>query len=192
MAGYSNTISETLNELKKKNDIYYFVETGTFQGDTTKLAQNIFNKVYTIELNNKLYNKARKNLASDSTLVLHGDSASVLNNILNDLDKNSLFFLDAHWAGDLSSKGETDTPLWKELNVIKQRDGKYNDVIVIDDISWLGKKDKIIFKSEWKSKYYPNGGTFEYDWSDIKKSDVKNLFHNKKIIEVDDRMIIYT
>jgi len=192
MAGYSNTIAQILEDIHKKTNIDCFVETGTFMGTTTKIAQGIFKQVFTIELNERLFQKAQNDLTQDNTHVLQGNSIDVLHKIKEQLTEDTVFYLDAHWAGDLTSRGEKDCPLLEELRLIKERVGKYHDVIIVDDIGWVGKKEEIVFKPEWKSKYFPDGGVFQYDWSDIQLSDIYDMFPDKEAVLVDDRLIIYT
>jgi hypothetical protein len=70
------------------------------------------------------------------------------------IEGNTLFFLDAHFPGaDASIRGyadETDhnvnIPLLRELTAIKQRVGKYNDVIIIDDLR--------LFKDDARIQYW--------------------------------------
>lgn len=193
MAGHANTIEDTLKHLKQENDAVYFIETGTFKGDTTNIAKDIFKNVYSIEIRENLYEKAKERFnAFGNVTLLYGDSSVVLENIKSEIKNNAIFFLDAHWAGDLSSKGKSDSPLLEELNILRERVDIYKDIIVIDDIGWVGKKNKIIFKPEWKSKYFPKGGIFKYDWTHINLKEIKNLFENARFIEKDDRLIIYT
>lgn len=192
MAGFAQTISNLLAEIKKKNNAYYFVETGTFHGDTTKKAATIFEHVFTIDIDMGLSLKAKLANSFKNCDFLCGNSPEILEELIPRLDKNTVFFLDAHWAGDLSSRASTDTPLKEELLIILKRNNLYQDIIVIDDIGWIGKRGEIGFKPEWNSKYFPNGGVFAYDWSHITKDDILNMFKGKKYEEKDDRMIIYT
>ena len=38
-----------------------FVETGTYMGETIKMAESIFDKLYTIEIKEEFYNSAKSN-----------------------------------------------------------------------------------------------------------------------------------
>lgn len=58
MAGFSHTIKSELEYFSKKYDIKIMIETGTFEGVTTEIASNIFEEVFSIELNNNLYQDA--------------------------------------------------------------------------------------------------------------------------------------
>lgn len=193
MANHAHTIQEDLELFQKQNDATYFVETGTFNGDTTEIARHIFKKVFSIELHDDLYEKAKKRFSKDEEVeMVHGDSSVVLPEVLKKINGPTVFFLDAHWAGDLSSKGETDTPILEELHQIQKRVGQYKDVIVIDDISWVGKKESVTFQPEWKSKYFPDGGIFEYDWTHVCMQDIFEIFGKENCVERNDRLIITT
>jgi len=193
MSGYSHTIGEKIKELNENNKYACFVETGMFKGDTTLAASKHFNKVYSIELDKELFRKGRARLSEEKNVyVFQGDSSVVLKKVIKLLNGNTIFFLDAHWAGNLSSKNKTDTPLINELITIKKERGNFSDIIIIDDYGWVGNKGKIDFKKEWGSKYFPEGGVFKYDWTHVQDSEIRNMFKNKKIYLEDDRLIIHT
>ena len=193
MVGYSHTIENTLRNLSKETKIDSFVETGTFQGKTIEIASKIFSNNCTIELNNDLYLKAEIKFRNKNIKCFLGHSPVILKRLIKNFKVNSIFFLDAHWAGELSSRYNEDTPLLEELEIIFSRVGKFEDVIIIDDVSFMNKKGKYIFTKEMKSQYFPNGGKFEWDWTNVdKKAILKKFSGCKKVIEQEDRLIIYT
>lgn len=78
------------------------VETGTFKGDGTAVMAKHFDHVYTIELNEELFNKAVRRFRNTKNVTcLLGDSKVVLRDLIPNLPPSgATFFLDAHWSGD--------------------------------------------------------------------------------------------
>lgn len=193
MSGYAHTIRETLKKIQDKKQYKFFIETGTFKGDTTVEASKLFNHVISIELKDSLFYDAQSRFRNVKNIQLFkGESSSVLRDVLDKIHADAVFFLDAHWAGDLSTRTRKDTPLIDELSVIKEKRIGYKDLIIIDDYGWVGKKEKIVFKKEWKSKYFPEGGEFIYDWTDISDDQIRKMFKGKEIYLQDDRLFIHT
>ncbi|MBA2620032.1 MAG: hypothetical protein H0U87_02405 [Acidobacteria bacterium] len=119
-------------DLARLNDSTIFVETGTFQGDTTKWAANYFETVHTIERAESLYKRHSAELAQIKGVNPHfGDSRDILRQIVKDIgERSAIFWLDGHWSGG-ETAGETDEcPLLGELACISNRT---EDIILIDD-----------------------------------------------------------
>lgn len=92
-----------------------FIETGTFYGSSTYLAQGIpsIKSVFSIESNNVFFNVATKRhqrLLEESNLrILHGDSRTALPSVLSGADPEKdriICYLDAHWEGDIPTMDE--------------------------------------------------------------------------------------
>ncbi len=124
----------------KKPDI--FVETGTYFGNGIQLVKNDFNEIHSIELNEKFYYKAKKRFENNNKIKIHlGDSAEVLDKLINNFDCPVLFYLDAHYSGGETSFGKEDDkgcPVLRELEILGKR--KQKDIIIIDDMRLMGKK----------------------------------------------------
>ena len=125
----------------------FFIETGTYKGFTTRVATNSgFDKVFTIELQDYLYEESVENLTDLITLgkveVYKGDSAKVLPTILNKINDKTTILLDAHIDDGNFISGETPNirkcPLYEELTAIKEHKIKEH-TIIIDDVRILGK-----------------------------------------------------
>lgn len=110
------------------------IETGTWQGETTKCLALLFPTVHTVEFQLEVFKKAKNTFRPYPNIKLyHGNSPKVLNQILPILkSKRALFYLDAHWF--------SDWPLLEELETIGQTHYD-NCVIVIDDIKVPGRED---------------------------------------------------
>ena len=126
---------EMLSVLKFEFNIDVFVESGTGCGETTRNAAEIFNKVYSVELYEPLYKKAKEELASFKNVYLYfGDSTKVFSEILKTVDPREkvLFWLDAHYSGEGTAGKDSECPLFGELDSIKLFN-KSNSYILIDD-----------------------------------------------------------
>ena len=80
--------------------LHTFVETGTYLARTTYALRNDFHSIITIELDRKLWANAWRRLSRLKHIeVRQGDSASVLPQVMKDLNAPALFFLDGHYSG---------------------------------------------------------------------------------------------
>jgi protein-L-isoaspartate O-methyltransferase len=75
---YSLT-EEFLSILKNDLNIKTFIETGTYLGETTLKASEIFDEVHSIELSKSLYDKAKTLFKNKINIKLYyGDSKNIL------------------------------------------------------------------------------------------------------------------
>lgn len=121
---------ELVASLRELFKLDTFVETGTYDGDTTRWAASIFNNVVTIEASRELYDKAQPSLGQANVMSLYGSSDKALHRLVPTLPP-SMFFLDAHWCGGATAGVETECPLLTELSIIMPWFRKH--VILIDD-----------------------------------------------------------
>lgn len=128
------------------------IETGTFLGEMVKNVKDDFNKIYTIELDKELYHRANNKFKGYKKInVLQGNSSKILPDLLKNIQKPSLFWLDAHYSGILTARGEKNTPIREELNTIISH-GIDSHVILIDDARcFTGNNDYLTIK-EIKNK----------------------------------------
>lgn len=119
-----------------------FVETGTHLGDTTWGVRDSFKELYTIEIEPSFAAFARKRFKHEPRItVLEGDSAAALKKLVPTLTERSLFFLDAHFSGGISGKGDLNTPLRGEFSAIASSVIK-DHIIMVDDASeYTGEND---------------------------------------------------
>jgi hypothetical protein len=138
-----------LDEIQANCDTKIFVETGTLRGDGVDYAlQYDFDKIYSIEIDDELYDQARiKYQHNDNVEILKGSSSEVLPGLITTINSSILFWLDAHFPGADSGKTtyrdcceeleyNINLPLQAELEAITTRQNTYKDVIIIDDL-WL-------------------------------------------------------
>jgi hypothetical protein len=121
-----------IEEYQKKFDLKILIETGTYLGDMVEAHRNHFEKIYTIELSKKLFQRAKKRFKAYSHInILNGDSGIVLNKLLPEIDRPALFWLDGHYSGGITAKGTKECPVPEELGAILKSD--FYHIILIDD-----------------------------------------------------------
>ena len=128
------TMGPALDLTLALRDVFHlgiFVETGTYQGHTTRWAAKEFEEVYTIEAQKEIWENVQP------TFEKHKNIKSILGNSGPELQKlvpslpPSMFFLDAHWSGGQTAGANSECPLLSELAVIMPWFQKH--VILIDD-----------------------------------------------------------
>ncbi|MBS0628332.1 MAG: hypothetical protein JSS09_08985 [Verrucomicrobia bacterium] len=126
--------SEDLSYFKEEFNLYSFIETGTYAGDTTAVASEVFPQVYSIDIYEPLYTKARSRFAQSSNVHLYlGDTCDKLKLMIEDSPTGRLYWLDAHSSGGGTGGTPGFSPILQELNQIFA----YEDadcVILIDDL----------------------------------------------------------
>lgn len=129
---------ERIKEVANEFNCNIFVETGTFLGATTVELVKHFKKLYTIELDDELFKRAHRKLSKYKHVkVLHGDSGKLLFDVVKEIDSTVLFWLDGHYSGGITAKGDTSCPIYKELEAVFQLKN-IDYVIMIDDARYFG------------------------------------------------------
>lgn len=115
-----------------------FVETGTYFGDTVDAVKGLFETLYTIELSPDLHAAAQKRFRSSPHVhLIWGDSGERIGALMKEIHQPALFWLDGHYSGGETAKGESDTPIYKELEHILSAPD-LGHVILIDDAHCFG------------------------------------------------------
>lgn len=110
-----------------------FVETGTFKGDTTWTLRNDFERLYSIELDQALYEAAVRRFAGARNVSLvQGDSGEKIKDVIAQLKNRTLFWLDGHYCGAGTGKGIEDAPVMRELQAVFDSPIK-NHIVLYDD-----------------------------------------------------------
>jgi hypothetical protein len=133
---------KTVKEYGKKFSIKILIETGTLYGQMVLAVKNNFEKIISIELDKKLYRKAKINtMRHENISVIHGDSSRELSKVLKKIHEPCLFWLDAHYSKGETAKGDKETPILEELQDILNHPVS-NHVILIDDARcFIGRND---------------------------------------------------
>ncbi|MFT5663251.1 MAG: hypothetical protein ACI9JR_000634 [Gammaproteobacteria bacterium] len=109
------------------------VETGTYKGQMIEAQKFNFSKIFSIELSEELYEKAKERFKLDRNVeILFGDSGEILPLVVNKLDGPAIFWLDGHYSGSGTARGSEDCPIFKELGSILSAQN-YGHIILIDD-----------------------------------------------------------
>ena len=110
-----------------------FIETGTYHGDTVAAIKDMYSSVISIEVDEALYKKACIRFAADKNVhIVHGDCARELPVILATLREPAAFWLDGHYSGGETGKGEVEDPVLISLNQIAAHPVREH-VIFVDD-----------------------------------------------------------
>lgn len=118
------------------------IETGTYLGAMVNAMKNHFKCIISIELDPTLAELAcRRFSGRNHVTILQGDSSEVLPQVLVDNDAPSLFWLDGHFSGGITARGNLQTPVMEELSIILDQ-SRPRHVILIDDARhFTGEKD---------------------------------------------------
>jgi hypothetical protein len=116
----------------------YFVETGTYFGDSVQRAlSDGFQEVRSVEFDDYLFRHSQQRFANHSNVkVYYGDSSQNLWDAIKDIDEPITFWLDAHIFPPRADGGK-NCPLIGELEQIKQHPIK-SHIILIDDMHCCG------------------------------------------------------
>ena len=125
---------QTVKYYAQKYSLYCFIETGTYLGEMIDAVKDVFSKILSVELGADLYKKAEARFAEHNHIrILQGDSAVVLHELMKSTDEPCLFWLDAHYSEGITAKGNKESPIQQELEIIFQNSNMINHVILIDD-----------------------------------------------------------
>lgn len=133
-SGHPHTIKQkAVKEYASKYDLQILVETGTCLGEMVYAVKDSFHTIYSIELDRELYEGAQRLFNKCGYIhILQGNSAVILPQVLANLHQPALFWLDAHFSGGNTAKGEVDSPISDEIESIL-RHPVQGHVILIDD-----------------------------------------------------------
>lgn len=108
------------------------IETGTFTGEMVDAVKDLFPSIISIEIDKKLARRAKRKFKKYPHIhILEGDSAEVLPRLIQEKKGQCIYWLDGHYSGGITGRGEKDTPIVEELNEIFKN--YQNDIILIDD-----------------------------------------------------------
>jgi hypothetical protein len=127
-----------LKEIAREYGLRTLVETGTYKGATIDALKGEFEELFSIELDEELHADAvQKYSGCRHVKLILGDSGEVLPRLVGELDSPALFWLDAHWSGGATARGDEDTPILRELDCVLS--STQRNAIVVDDLRLFGK-----------------------------------------------------
>jgi len=128
-----------LISVAKKTGARQFIETGTYLGRTTRWAASRFERVVTIELDPQLAARAVASLSDlPNVEVIQGDAVEKLRDVIARPEiRDALVYLDGHFSGGITARGEVDEPACAGLEVLVPHIAKIRG-IVVDDFRTFG------------------------------------------------------
>jgi hypothetical protein len=167
-------LNDKFYNLTKNTKTNVYIETGSCMGEGIKRVLDNYDIIHSIELSSKWYNYCKTRFSDNKNVTMHlGDSSKVLPELLSTIDEPVTLFLDAHYSGENTTRTDKDTALLSELEFLKNR--KYDDIIIIDDVRFIGKVSK---SGREGSVYLPH----TCDWSHVTDDKIKLLLKKDYII----------
>ena len=138
-----------------------WIETGTYVGTTTEALAKISKWVISIEPSMELHKKSLRRLSAFNNVeLLNGSSEDLFDSACSQAGGSVSFWLDGHFSGGETFKGEQDCPIEYELAVISQHLPAYERVCVyIDDFRLF--RDNQGQKSDYPLK------SFLVNWAEL-------------------------
>ena len=123
---------EILRGYGLKYGLSTFIETGTNNGDTPWALMDLFDELYTIELDQRLWTAAVSRFQGHPKVTCRqGDSTDILPEVLALIDGPALVWLDGHYCGPGTGHAILSTPVREELAILFE--DKRGHVIIVDD-----------------------------------------------------------
>jgi len=145
-----------INELLQYSN-EYFIETGTFRGDTIEVANqsNLYKQIYSMEISEEYTRRAIERFkGQDHIHIINGNSRYDLYNMIEPIDKEITFWLDGHWSGghkNIGTDPEYKCPVLFELEQIRQHPIKTHTIIV-DDMRLMDNSHFLVTQQEIEKK----------------------------------------
>ncbi len=119
-----------------------WIETGTYLAETTKYLASKYenNCIYTIEPEKSIYDYVKSKYSRISNIkFLNGSSEEIFEETLENTRGSVNLWLDGHYSGDITFKGEQESPIISELNTLSAHAHRFTDLcIFIDDFRLFG------------------------------------------------------
>lgn len=129
---------EAIRYYRQKSGYDILVETGTYKGDMVFAQRDFFKKIYSIELSDMLFEKAKKRFRNNpSVVLLQGNSGEVIAKVMGELKEPAILWLDGHYSGGITATTEKYSPINEELQIIAAHNNLQH-IILIDDARNFG------------------------------------------------------
>jgi len=134
-------VGATPHRIKQANLLHFqksfavqtLVETGTCRADMLWALKSAFNKLISIELSEDLYNYLVKRCSGFSHIdIRQGDSATEIAKLSGRITGRVIFWLDGHFSGGDTARGDVVSPVLTELSHISTFPG-IEPIVIIDD-----------------------------------------------------------
>jgi hypothetical protein len=149
-----------IRALAKRVGANCLIETGTFRGVTAARCARVFETVLTVELDATLAAQAKGFLAKyRNVTVYQGDAVALLPQMFSHPGAaRCVVFLDAHYSGGNTARGDVPEPAIAELDILAQRRARIAG-IVIDDFRCFGVEEGFPTKAQLVAaveKHFPH------------------------------------
>ena len=132
----------TVKEYANRYGIRTMVETGTYLGSMVSASRGVFERIYSIELDDDLFRNALKQFEGCSDInIVQGDSSSEIRNVLENASEACLFWLDGHYMPSVGARGNDETPVLQEIEHISNHPVKGHVLLVDDARHFVGEND---------------------------------------------------
>lgn len=120
-----------------------FIETGTYKGKMVYAVMPHIRPIYSIELDPAHFDNASRRFGRYPGIqIIHGQSGDILPELLKNVNNPCLFWLDAHYSGGSTAKGDLETPIMQEIDAILKHPYGEKHILLIDDARcFIGKSD---------------------------------------------------
>jgi len=136
--GKQQTVIEYIKRFKPE----VFIETGTYKGKMIYAVMPYIENIFSIELSAPHFERAQDRFAGYPNIkIIHGQSGEVLPELMKNIKQSCIFWLDAHYSGGSTAKGELESPIEQELECILNHKRSEDHIILIDDARCFVGKD---------------------------------------------------
>jgi|WetSurSiteA1Bulk_404760.scaffolds.fasta_scaffold01521_2 hypothetical protein len=133
---------KVIEKYAKQYSCSTLVETGTYLGDTIYSQKDNFTQIISVELSHRFYKAASRRFKNYPHIrVFFGNSGELLPEIIPEIKNRSLLWLDGHYSGGLTARGETESPVFKELDAIFNNNDALHVILIDDARLFIGKRD---------------------------------------------------
>jgi hypothetical protein len=148
----------TVAEYGRRYHLRCLVETGTYYGEMVAALRKQFDRVYSIELDPKLAEYSRQRFKNDPQVkILEGDSGALVPEVVAQLDRPAVFWLDAGYYGVDLTQGDLSR-LLTELRAILSSSVREH-IVLMDDARMFVGTDRKFTASQlvaWIEREFPD------------------------------------
>lgn len=151
-----------LKQISKAKDLDSFIETGTHYGELTSYLVNDFKEICTIELTENLYIFSQKRFENEPHIsCVRGDSSDKLKEAIEAQSFKGLIYLDSYYSGGITGRGEKETPIKQEIEIILK--SKFKGVVVLNNLRCLTGANDYPTKVEVTNKIKKAGYVYHFE-----------------------------
>jgi hypothetical protein len=113
-----------------------WIETGSYLGETASRLSRMSKQVHSIEPEKSLFEFVSWRYKKiDNLKFYYGPSEKVLEDLVRVQNANTCFWLDGHFSGDITYRGDDSSPIIFELSVIEKYLANLENVrVLVDDV----------------------------------------------------------